>query len=68
MSAFANSLRSLDLSTGKTIHYYSLRYLEEQGLVDLAKLPMSVKILLESLLRIQAHAAYTEEHVTNLCR
>ena len=68
MSAFANSLRSLDLSTGKTIHYYSLRYLEEQGLVDLAKLPMSVKILLESLLRMQAHAAYTEEHVTNLCR
>jgi aconitate hydratase len=68
MSAFANSLRSLNLSTGKTVHYHSLRSLEEQGLINLAKLPMSVKILLESLLRMQPHAAYTEEHITNFCK
>ena len=63
MSRYDFTRRSFTLSTGKTVTYYSLKALEEKGLVDLKRLPFSIKILLESLLRLQSHPAYTPEHV-----
>ncbi len=66
MNPFDSLLRSLTLDSGKQIHYYSLAMLEEQGKVDLMALPFSVKILLESLLRMQNHPAYSPDQVKAL--
>ncbi|HMP96931.1 MAG TPA: aconitate hydratase AcnA [Kiritimatiellia bacterium] len=63
MTTFAHLLQTLKLSTGKTIHYYSLPELERQGHAGIARLPYSVKVLLESLIRMQGHPAYTPEQV-----
>jgi len=68
MGAFDYTKKTLTLSTGKEISYFSLRALEEKGLINLEKLPFSIKILLESLLRMQPHAAYTEEHINAFCK
>ena len=68
MTSYEHTERTLRLSSGKELVYYSLKALEEKGLLELASLPFSVKVLLESLLRLQPHAAYTPEHVTNFCR
>jgi aconitate hydratase len=38
---------------GKTYHYYSLRAAEEAGLAGIARLPVSLKVLLENLLRFE---------------
>lgn len=42
--------RQLNIN-GETFHYYSLKALEEGGLKEINKLPYSLKILLENLLR-----------------
>ena len=67
MSSFADTLKSFTLSTGKEVHYFSLKALEKKGLVELARLPVAVKVLLESLVRMQPHEAYEEAHVTKFC-
>lgn len=36
---------------GRTLHYYSLPAAEEQGLAGIARLPFSLKVVLENLLR-----------------
>jgi aconitate hydratase len=64
MSSFSSLLKSIELSNGKTVYYYSLADLEAQGHGGISKLPYSVKVLLESLMRLQGHPAYTAEHVT----
>ncbi len=56
-------LQTLTLSNGKTIHYYSLDGLARQGHDGIGKLPYSVKVLLESLIRLQGHPAFKSEHV-----
>jgi aconitate hydratase len=38
---------------GKTYHYYSLRAAEEAGLGGISRLPVSLKVLLENLLRFE---------------
>lgn len=68
MSIFESAEKTLTLSTGKEVVYYSLKSLEDAGLIELSKLPFSVKVLLESLIRMQPHAAYTPEHITNFCK
>ena len=68
MSAFNQTRKSFTLSTGKEITYYSLAELEAQCLINTAKLPFSIKVLLESLLRMQSHEAFTEEHISNFCK
>jgi len=64
MTTFSSLLKTLTLSSGKTVHYYSLPDLEKQGHPGINKLPFSVKVLLESLIRLQGHPAYKPEHVT----
>lgn len=68
MSSFDSAIRELKLSSGKTYQYYSFEALEKQGLGSLSSFPFSLKILLESIVRMQAHPAYSEEHVTNFLK
>ncbi|MCF7816989.1 MAG: aconitate hydratase AcnA [Kiritimatiellales bacterium] len=68
MSTFDFAKKELELSTGKKVGYYSLQALEEKGYGNLSKTPKSVKILIESLVRMQGHPAYTPEQVTALAK
>ena len=51
MSAPFNTLRPFDLGNGKTGHLHSLPALEEVGIGKISKLPISIRIVLESVLR-----------------
>lgn len=53
---------------GKRYHYYRLSALEEAGLGKVSKLPYSVKVLLESVLRQYDGRVITKEHVENLAK
>ncbi|HMO04221.1 MAG TPA: aconitate hydratase AcnA [Kiritimatiellia bacterium] len=64
MTTFGSLLKPLTLSTGKTVHYYSLPDLAAQGHPAITSFPYSVKVLLESLIRLQGHPAYKPEQVT----
>ena len=63
MHPFAHALKSLALSGGRTVHYYSLPALEQAGVGPLARLPYSIRVVLESLVRLQGHPAYRAEQV-----
>jgi len=52
---------------GFGVSYYSLTELEKQGGYDFSRFPFSVKVLLESLLRMQGHPACTPKHLSSLC-
>lgn len=66
MSKFDFTRKKLNLSNGNKFDYYSLSALEDAGVGSLSRMPKSVKILLESLVRMQSHPAYTEEQVEAL--
>lgn len=51
---------------GKNVTVYQLQKLEEAGLIDLAKLPYSIRVLLEALLRNIDGKVVTDEDVKNL--
>ncbi|MCZ7591201.1 MAG: aconitate hydratase AcnA [Kiritimatiellae bacterium] len=68
MSRFNYSLKELTLSNGETVHYYSLPELEKAGLINLDRVPYSIRVVLESLVRYQGHPAFHEEHVTNFAK
>ncbi|MDA7027911.1 aconitate hydratase AcnA [Bacillus sp. CLL-7-23] len=53
---------------GKMYSYYSLKALEDQGIGKVSKLPYSIKVLLESVLRQVDGRVITKEHVENLAR
>ena len=57
---------TLTLPNGSSYLYYSLKRLEDSGHGSVSRFPYSVKILLESLLRLQDHPAYEEQHVETL--
>ncbi len=46
-----NTLQTFDLGNGKTGQFYSLPELEKQGIGPVSKLPVSIRIVLESVLR-----------------
>ena len=56
------ALATLDLSEGPT-SFYRLGKLEEDGVVSLARLPYSIRILLENTLRHAGKGFVTEDHV-----
>ncbi len=66
MASYEKTQDTLTLSSGSTYRYYSLMRLAESGHPSVERFPYSVKILLESLLRLQDHPAYEEEHVETL--
>ncbi|GAA0297995.1 aconitate hydratase [Gracilibacillus halotolerans] len=51
---------------GKTYHYYQLRALEEAGLGKISRLPYSIRVLLESLVRQYDGHVINENHVKSL--
>src|SRR5690554_3401964 len=62
-----NSRASFEVE-GKKYNYYRLEALKEAGIADPAKLPFTIKILLESVLRLHDGFSITEEHVRNLAK
>jgi len=68
MTDLSSTLKEITLSSGRRIHYYSLKELETLRGTDLQPLPYSVKILLESLIRNQSHPAYTPDQVDELLK
>jgi aconitate hydratase len=60
------SARTLLSGGADPIYYYRLNALEESGLGKIARLPFSIKVLLEALLRQVEGFAVTEEDVRRL--
>jgi aconitate hydratase len=61
-----DSLRSTTTPSGKKISYYSLPALEEAGVAPVSKLPVSIRIVLESVLRNFDGKRVSEQDVRNL--
>ena len=61
-----NSLREFKLKSGKTGKYYSLAALEEAGLGKTSRLPVSLRVVLESVLRNCDGKRITEDAVKAL--
>ncbi|MGY0691659.1 aconitate hydratase AcnA [Virgibacillus sp. FSP13] len=53
---------------GKTYNYYQLKALEDAGLGKVSRLPFSVRVLLESLVRQHDGRVIKDEHVTGLTK
>ena len=51
---------------GKSYTYYDLKSLEEQGLTKISKLPYSIRVLLESVLRQEDDFVITDDHIKAL--
>ena len=47
----------------KTYHYYSLKAAEKNGLAGISRLPISMKVLLENLLRFEDGRTVTKEDI-----
>ncbi len=68
MKSFEQLVRRLPKTAGDSFFYYSLEALRAEGVGDVSRFPLSLKILLESLLRMQSHPAYQPEQVTAFLR
>ncbi|MCM3006175.1 aconitate hydratase AcnA [Priestia koreensis] len=64
----AFNARSSFTVNDKTYFYYRLQALEEAGIGQVSKLPYSVKVLLESVLRQVDGRVIKKEHVENLAK
>ena len=60
-----NTKSTITISTGKSHSYYSLPELSKQGF-NINKLPVSIRIVLESVLRNYDGIKISEEHVKQL--
>ncbi len=61
-----NSLRSILTPSGKKLTYYSIPALEEAGVGPVSKLPVSIRIVLESVLRNLDGVRVREQNVHEL--
>lgn len=61
-----NTLKSLTLSSGTQLQYYSLPALEAAGVGPISRLPVSIRLVLESVLRNCDGKKVAEEHVRQL--
>ncbi|WP_068471112.1 aconitate hydratase [Candidatus Protochlamydia phocaeensis] len=70
MPLFINPFHTLQTLEGKTerYHYYSLPELEKQGVGNIRRLPVSIRIMLESLLRNCDGKLVKEEDVVRLAK
>ncbi len=66
MSDAFSTLREFEISPGKTGTFHSLPALEEQGIGPVSKLPISIRIVLESVLRNCDGKKVTTEDVRTL--
>lgn len=60
--------RSTFTANDQTYHYYRLKAIEEAGVAKIGKLPYSIKVLLESVLRQVDGRVITKDHVENLAK
>jgi aconitate hydratase len=63
-----NSLQTFDITSNRTGRFYSLPQLEKEGVAEISTLPVSIRIVLESVLRNCDGARITEENVRRLAR
>ncbi len=61
-----NCLQDLELPKGQGIQYYSLSALEKNGVGQISRLPVCIRIILESVLRNCDGQKITETHVKQL--
>src|SRR5947199_7572 len=61
-----NSLQSFSPNSGKTGEFYSLSQLEKEGIGKISRLPVSIRIVLESVLRNFDGTKITEDDVRGL--
>ncbi|MDE2388434.1 MAG: aconitate hydratase [Betaproteobacteria bacterium] len=61
-----DSLHELSLAPGNTAKYYSLPALEKNGIGKISRLPVSIRIILESVLRNHDNKKITEAHIRQL--
>ncbi|MCM3757214.1 aconitate hydratase AcnA [Sporosarcina aquimarina] len=66
-SNFHNSRSSFDLN-GKKYNYYRIGAIEEAGIAKVSRLPYSIKVLLESVLRQHDGYVIQDNHVNNLAK
>lgn len=66
-SSLHNSRTSFELG-GKTYNFYRLAALEEAGVANVSRLPYSVKVLLESVLRQHDGYVIKDNHVEQLAK
>ena len=64
----SQTVRSFTYHQGKTAKFYSLPALEEAGLAAISRLPVSIRIVLESVLRNCDGKKIAEKDVLNLAR
>ena len=60
------ALQTFAPATGKTGKFYSLPFLEQTGIGRVSRLPISIRIVLESILRNCDGRKITEQDVRNL--
>ncbi|HEV2039202.1 MAG TPA: aconitate hydratase AcnA, partial [Casimicrobiaceae bacterium] len=63
-----NALQQFRTASGVTGQYYSLPALEKAGLGKISRLPVSIRIVLESILRNCDGKKVTEDHIRELSR
>jgi len=68
MTASEFALKTLSLGDGGSVLYYSLDELEKRNFGSISHLPYTIKVLLESILRLQSHPAYREEQVASFAK
>tara|TARA_B000000532_G_C18516347_1_gene255338 strand:+ start:85 stop:486 length:402 start_codon:yes stop_codon:yes gene_type:complete len=63
-----NSFQSLDKFdiSGKTYHFYNLSKAEKNGLNNIKKLPKSLKVLLENLLRFEDGVTVNKKQINGI--
>src|SRR5437667_11408685 len=61
-----NSLQKFELGDGKHGEFYSLPQLEKSGVGPVSKLPVSIRLVLESVLRNCDGKLVTEQNVRSL--
>src|ERR1700722_18548430 len=67
MESLVNTLNTLK-KTNSNKYYYSLPELEKQGIAKISRLPVSIRILLESVLRNCDGRLIKEEDIVNLAK
>ncbi|WP_274307111.1 aconitate hydratase AcnA [Solibacillus daqui] len=67
MANLHNSRASFEVN-GKSYGYYRLAAIEEAGIANVSRLPYSIKVLLESVLRQYDNYVIKEEHVNELAK
>ncbi|MER2048208.1 MAG: aconitase family protein, partial [Solibacillus sp.] len=65
MANLHNSRSTFEVN-GKTYNYFRLAAIEEAGIAKVSRLPYSIKVLLESVLRQYDNYVIKDEHVNEL--